>query len=118
VRAYRSISCRLFCLATKPFYASCKKEAPSFCQRVARHAVQWLLIDYGFDMFIGIACVIREPSAARNSEHTIPDEGNPMEGERNSYPILLAEDDPISRRLFEKILVKEGFFGYGSGKRS
>jgi two-component system cell cycle response regulator len=38
-----------------------------------------------------------------------PDEGNPMEGERNSYPILLAEDDPISRRLFEKILVKEGF---------
>jgi hypothetical protein len=48
-----------------------KKEAPSFCQRVARHAVQWLLIDHGFDMFIGIACVIREPSAARNSEHTI-----------------------------------------------
>ena len=27
----------------------------------------------------------------------------------NPYSILLAEDDPISRRLFEKILVKEGF---------
>ena len=26
-----------------------------------------------------------------------------------SFPILLAEDDPISRRLFEKILAKEGF---------
>jgi hypothetical protein len=48
-----------------------KKEAPSFRQRVARHAVQWLLIDHGFDIFNGIACVIRESSAARNSEHTI-----------------------------------------------
>ncbi len=26
-----------------------------------------------------------------------------------AYSVLLAEDDPISRRLFEKILVKEGF---------
>jgi two-component system cell cycle response regulator len=32
-----------------------------------------------------------------------------MENTRQPYPILLAEDDPISRRLFEKILVKEGF---------
>lgn len=32
-----------------------------------------------------------------------------MESNRDFYPILLAEDDPISRRLFEKILVKEGF---------
>jgi diguanylate cyclase (GGDEF)-like protein len=32
-----------------------------------------------------------------------------MENNRHSYPVLLAEDDPISRRLFEKILVKEGF---------
>ena len=32
-----------------------------------------------------------------------------MENNRQPYPILLAEDDPISRRLFEKILVKEGF---------
>jgi two-component system cell cycle response regulator len=32
-----------------------------------------------------------------------------MENNCESYPILLAEDDPISRRLFEKILVKEGF---------
>jgi two-component system, cell cycle response regulator len=32
-----------------------------------------------------------------------------MESNRQPYPILLAEDDPISRRLFEKILVKEGF---------
>jgi len=32
-----------------------------------------------------------------------------MESNCESYPILLAEDDPISRRLFEKILVKEGF---------
>ncbi len=32
-----------------------------------------------------------------------------MENNREPYPILLAEDDPISRRLFEKILVKEGF---------
>lgn len=32
-----------------------------------------------------------------------------MESNREFYPILLAEDDPISRRLFEKILVKEGF---------
>jgi diguanylate cyclase (GGDEF)-like protein len=28
---------------------------------------------------------------------------------RETYPILIAEDDPISRRLLEKILVKEGF---------
>ncbi len=32
-----------------------------------------------------------------------------MENNRKPYPVLLAEDDPISRRLFEKILVKEGF---------
>ncbi|WP_319407715.1 diguanylate cyclase [uncultured Desulfosarcina sp.] len=32
-----------------------------------------------------------------------------MESNPEFYPILLAEDDPISRRLFEKILVKEGF---------
>jgi len=32
-----------------------------------------------------------------------------MESNRETYPILLAEDDPISRRLFEKILAKEGF---------
>jgi two-component system, cell cycle response regulator len=32
-----------------------------------------------------------------------------MENNRHPYPILLAEDDPISRRLFEKLLVKEGF---------
>ena len=32
-----------------------------------------------------------------------------MDGNREPYPILLAEDDPLSRRLFEKILVKEGF---------
>lgn len=32
-----------------------------------------------------------------------------MESASEYYPILLAEDDPISRRLFEKILVKEGF---------
>ena len=36
------------------------------------------------------------------------DEEKPMENDRDTYPILLAEDDPISRRLFEKILVKEG----------
>ena len=32
-----------------------------------------------------------------------------MQNNCESYPILLAEDDPISRRLFKKILVKEGF---------
>ncbi len=32
-----------------------------------------------------------------------------MVSNRDYYPILLAEDDPISRRLFERILVKEGF---------
>lgn len=32
-----------------------------------------------------------------------------MENDYASYTILLAEDDPISRRLFEKILVKQGF---------
>ncbi|WP_419660289.1 two component system response regulator modulated with diguanylate cyclase [Desulfosarcina variabilis str. Montpellier] len=32
-----------------------------------------------------------------------------MENNRQPYPILLAEDDPISRRLFEKTLTKEGF---------
>ena len=32
-----------------------------------------------------------------------------MEYNYEAYPVLLAEDDPISRRLFEKILVKEGF---------
>jgi two-component system, cell cycle response regulator len=32
-----------------------------------------------------------------------------MESSPDFYSILLAEDDPISRRLFEKILVKEGF---------
>ena len=34
---------------------------------------------------------------------------NQMNTNHNPYSILLAEDDPISRRLFEKILVKEGF---------
>ena len=33
----------------------------------------------------------------------------PMENRRKPYPILVAEDDPISRRLFEKILTREGF---------
>ena len=28
---------------------------------------------------------------------------------KTSYSILLAEDDPISRKMLEKILVKEGF---------
>lgn len=32
-----------------------------------------------------------------------------MDYTHDTYPVLLAEDDPISRRLFEKILVKEGF---------
>ncbi|PID40099.1 MAG: diguanylate cyclase response regulator [Proteobacteria bacterium] len=32
-----------------------------------------------------------------------------MEPNPEIYPILVAEDDPISRRLFEKILRKEGF---------
>ena len=32
-----------------------------------------------------------------------------MENNSNRYPILLAEDDPISRRLFVKLLTKEGF---------
>jgi two-component system cell cycle response regulator len=32
-----------------------------------------------------------------------------MENHSNRYPILLAEDDPISRRLFVKLLTKEGF---------
>ena len=32
-----------------------------------------------------------------------------MEYTNETYPVLLAEDDPISRRLFEKILDKEGF---------
>lgn len=32
-----------------------------------------------------------------------------MEYNNDTYPVLLAEDDPISRRLFEKILIKEGF---------
>ena len=32
-----------------------------------------------------------------------------MKSKSQPYSILLAEDDPISRRLFEKILTKEGF---------
>ena len=32
-----------------------------------------------------------------------------MENSASLYPVLLAEDDPISRRLFEKILTREGF---------
>jgi len=32
-----------------------------------------------------------------------------MENNRQPYPILLAEDDPVSRRLFQKILKREGF---------
>jgi two-component system cell cycle response regulator len=32
-----------------------------------------------------------------------------MDTNRRHYPILLAEDDLISRRLFEKLLAKEGF---------
>jgi two-component system cell cycle response regulator len=32
-----------------------------------------------------------------------------MDNDRKPYPILLAEDDPISRRLFQKFLDKEGF---------
>jgi diguanylate cyclase (GGDEF)-like protein len=32
-----------------------------------------------------------------------------MEPTNETYPVLLAEDDPISRRLFETILVEEGF---------
>jgi diguanylate cyclase (GGDEF)-like protein len=32
-----------------------------------------------------------------------------MRPDHHAYSVLLAEDDPISRRLFEKFLVKEGF---------